>query len=129
MLVLLDGVNAWDGGSEFVDAGNRCRPLPARRLATVDALSTFQHVAPSNGASVWCTTAHATPRALPQHLNLRKVHALQLRPYSLQQLERCLVHYHVSGALLQDVNRALVARVRNLSGAIPRIVRQIAAAY
>jgi hypothetical protein len=128
VLVLIDGLNAWDGVSDFVDRESGL-PLPARRLAMVDALSAFQHVAPQLGASVFATCGHATMRALPQHLNLRKVRPLLLEPYSHRQLQHCLVHYHVSGVVLADVDDALTAKVKNLSGGIAKSVAKVAQAY
>jgi len=110
-----------------VDPQNRYRPLPSRRLALVDAFSTFQRVSPSYGASVFATTSHASMAQLPSHFNLRLVHAQYLEPYTEQQLQHALVHYQLSQVLTPEVDKALVARVRGLSGAIPKEVTKVAA--
>ena len=129
VLVLMDNVNVWDGLSQFVDPDSRtARPLPARRLALVDALSTFQHVAPQLGASVFATTAHATKRNLHSHFNTRKVRPVLLQPYSHRALQHALVHYHVSGVLIAEVDAQLVGKVKMLSGAMPKDVKQAALA-
>ena len=128
MLVLVDNVNVWDVASDYVDPHYHSRPLPARRLALVDAFSAFQHVAPSYGAAVCCTASHATLEQLGAHCNLRTVRPVRLGPYSAQQLKHALVHYRVSGLLLEEVNSPLIAKVKSLSGALPRIVHQIALA-
>ena len=129
VLVVLDNVNVWDGASQFVDPDSRtARPLPARRLALVDALSTFQHVAPELGASVFATTAHATNGRLHEHFNTRKVRPVLLQPYSHRALQHALVHYHVSGVLVAEVDRQLVGKVKMLSGALPKEVKHAALA-
>ena len=129
VLVLMDNVNVWDGLSQFVDPDSRSAlPLPARRLALVDALSAFQHVSPLLGASVFATTAHATKRNLHAHFNTRKVRPLLLQPYSHRALQHALVHYHVSGVLIAEVDAQLVGKVKMLSGAVPKDVKQAALA-
>jgi len=126
VLVLMDNVNVWDVASDYVDRYHHSRPLPARRLALVDAFSTFQHISPSNGASISCTASHSTLTSLPDYFNLRKVRPVLLPAYSHQQLQHALVHYHVCGALLNDVTPALVAKVKNLSGGMPKLVQRVA---
>ena len=127
VLVAMDNVNVWDGRSEFIDPDSRtASPLPARRLALVDALSTFQHVAPQRGAALFATTAHGTQRNLHNHFNLRKVRPVLLQPYSHNALQHALVHYHVSGVLLAEVDAQLVGRVKMLSGATPKDVKEAA---
>ena len=129
VLLAMDNVNVWDGLSEFVDPASRAaRPLPARRLALVDALSTFQHVAPQHGASIFATTGHASNRNLHAHFNLRKVRPVLLQPYSHSALQHALVHYHVSGVLIAEVDAQLVGKVKMLSGAMPKDVKQAALA-
>ena len=129
VLVLLDNVNVWDGASQFVDPSSRtAAPLPARRLALVDALSSFQHVAPELGCSVFATTAHASNSQLHAHFNTRKVRPVLLQPYSHRALQHALVHYHVSGVLVAEVDAQLVGKVKMLSGATPKDVKQAALA-
>ena len=129
MLVLLDNVNVWDVSSDYVDPHYHSRPMPARRLALVDAFSTFCHLAPARGAVVMCTTSHATLSGLRDHMNLRKVRPVLLQPFSHQQVKHAMVHYHVSGALLSDVTHNLIAKVLNLSGGFPKQVQRVAQAF
>ena len=129
MLVLIDNLNVWDVSSDYVDPHYHSRPLPARRLALVDAFSTFCHIAPERGAVVMCTASHATLSGLRDHMNLRKVRPVRLLPYNDQQLKHAMVHYHVSGALLSTVTHNLITKVKNLSGGFPKQVQLVAQSF
>ena len=64
VLVVMDNVNVWDGASQFVDPLSRtATPLPARRLALVDALSSLPARRPAVGCVRLC---HHRTRLQPQ---------------------------------------------------------------
>lgn len=126
VLVLIDNLNAWDSVSDFIDPTNHYKPLPARRLALVDAWSVFQHVSPALGTSVFATTSHANQKHLPAHFNLNKIRATQIQPYNDLELKHALVHYNVSGALIDSVDEELIGLLKGLSGSLPKEVHIIA---
>jgi len=128
LLVLIDNLNAWDSVSQFIDAKNAYKPLPSRRLALVDAWSTFQHLSPCYGASMFSTTSHASTKYLQEHFNMHKVRSLFLPEYSYREFKHALVHYHVSGVILSSVDDDFVGHALSMSGALPKEVFKLAQA-
>jgi hypothetical protein len=120
-LVLIDNVNVWDHMSEFRDPANPYKKIPARKLSMINALQTFQTAGPSNGMSVFCMTSHATLNLGRKHMQ-EATFTMEQKVYSNDELKTAFLYYKASKMLKSEVNPFLLARVKGLTGSVPRDV-------
>lgn len=120
-LVTIDGVNIWDEKSEFRNPSNPFLKLDPRELSAVDALSTFLTRGPKHGLSVFATTSSATLNVSKKHM-ANATYALEVPIYSNQELSNAVWHYKISKFLFAEVDVFLLARIKGMTGGVPRDV-------
>jgi len=118
-LVLIDNVNVWDHMSEFRDPVNPFKRIPARKLSMIDAFQTFQKTGPSHGLSVFAMASHATLNFGQKHMQ-EATYTVDQLVYTNDELKTVYLHYKASKMLKSDVNPFLMARVKGLTGCVPR---------
>lgn len=119
ILVSMDGINIWDEKSEFRDPANPFLKLDPRQLSAVNALSKFMRVGPQSGMSVFCTTSAATMNMSKTHMAAAS-YALEIPIYSNKEISQCVWHYKISKFLFAEVDVFLLARVKGMTGGVPR---------
>lgn len=120
-LVLIDNLNVWDQQSQFRDPENPFKTIPARGLSMVDAFQTFQKHGPANGLAVFALTSHATFNQSRKHL-AEATYAMEQKVYTNDELKTAYLHFKATKMLKSEVSPYLLARVKGLTGGVPRDV-------
>lgn len=118
-MVLIDNLNVWDQMSEFRDPANPYKKIAARNLSMINAFQTFQSSGPVNGLSVFAMTSHATLNFGRKHLQ-EATYAVEQKVYTNDELKTAYIHYKASRMLKSDLSPFLMARVKCLTGGVPR---------
>mmetsp|Transcript_29846 Transcript_29846/g.58465 ORF Transcript_29846/g.58465 Transcript_29846/m.58465 type:complete len:457 (+) Transcript_29846:30-1400(+) len=120
-IVVLDSINLWDQKSEFRDPANPFKKLDPRQLSAVHALSKFMVSAPQNGMSVFATTSNATLNMSKKHM-VDATYALEVPVYNNREISQCVWHYKVSKFIYAEVDVFLLARIKGMTGGVPKDV-------
>lgn len=123
VLVILDNINVWDMPSQFRRPECAYKNVHSRELSMVDALGHFQRVGPSSGMSVFAITAggYATLNQSQKHL-AEADYTVQVGAFSDDELVACMAHCKASNLITSDVDPFFIARVKGLTGNVPRDV-------
>lgn len=124
VMVVMDNVNVWDQNSRFRFPDSPHKSIPARQLSMVDAFSRFMLPKPlGSGLSVWAITAggHATLTQSQGHLAATDF-AIGTSIYDDDEFVSSLSHCKTSKLIQSDVDPFFIARVKGLTGNVPRDV-------
>lgn len=118
-LVLIDDLNYWDHPSEFRLPSNPFKKIHARNLSMVDAFSAFQTQGPANGVSVFALSTNATMNMSRAHME-NATYTVKTEVYTDNELRNAVTHYKVSNLIKADIDSFLFARVKGLTGGVPK---------
>jgi len=123
VMVLMDNVNLWDMDSKFRRPDCAYKKIPARKLSMIDAFSKFQTTGPGSGMSVFAITCgkHATLTMSRKHLAEANF-AVGTSVYSDDEFVNCVSHFKTSSLISSDVDPFYLARMKGLTGNVPRDV-------
>ena len=120
VLILVDDMNFWDHPSEFLHPYS-VKPLPARQLSLVDALSKFTVKAPAQASVVFSLSQRGFMRNLEEHLS-HTDQVVEMKPYTDKELLTTVRHYKISNLLevpRHKMDMKWVAWMKGYSGAVP----------
>jgi hypothetical protein len=121
VLVLMDNINVWDQGTKFRSNKATRRCLRGWELSMVDAFRYFMRKGPVNGMSAWAITCAGYATLTQCNAHIRHAH-FEVRSgiYSDDELMSAISHYKASKILTSEVDAFLVARMKGLTGSVPK---------
>lgn len=124
VLVALDGVNAFDDVSGYVQPDTRA-PIPVSDLVLPAAAARFRARGPANGMTL---AAHSSTARADRSAHLHRgahVHTLNVQPYTPDELRSCVMHYASNGCFSYPcVDRQFFGEISVMSNRLPNEVRK-----
>lgn len=123
VMIVMDNINLWDMDSKFRQPDCAYKKIPARKLSMVDAFSKFQTQGPGSGLSVFSITCggHATLTMSRKHL-AEADFAVGTTVFTDDEFVNCVSHFKTSSLITSEVDPFYLARMKGLTGNVPRDV-------
>jgi hypothetical protein len=124
VLVALDGVNAYDDVTGYVEPTTRTA-IPIDRLVFPKSAGRFRLRGPKNGMTLMSHTSTARTDRSGYLFKGNHVRTLNVQPYTVQELRHCVMHYASSGCFNYPiVDRQFVGEISVMTNRLPNEVRK-----